>query len=263
MIGFKIDNCPEKMNRRYFNEIFYIGRDTAMEVGLECYEKERSCDLDSELIKDIFEEFSNRDTPNIVHMSLKTKLLNKTEFTEEDWLKEWRDQFSKINNENIDYVILHATSKESPELSEEDQIEIICNNFLKLEKISNFPIFIENTYEDLPFYKALFKKAPKSMNFVLDIGHKKIHSTSSNKEWIDFLIDLKKEGRRLHFHIHDNSGISDQHKPLHFYKGERALIFFKQLNKEFNSSNFIIEIHGSDIHETLREYVYLNEALSK
>jgi len=254
MIGFKIDNCKE--NKQYLEEIFSLGEQNPIEIGLECYGEERYFDQKSDILKRTFELAKNRKI--IVHLTLKAKVLNKEEFLEEEWLSIWKEQAKVIEKQNIAYVIVHATSKESKVLSEKEQIEIIHKNFQKLKKIIPYPIYIENTYEDLDFYKKLFLKADKDMNFVFDIGHKKVHSKESMSKWIEFLLQLKMEGRGLHFHIHDNNGISDLHKPISFYNDKKVIHSIQFLMELFPTECFILEQHGNSIIDNFKDYIVLN-----
>jgi sugar phosphate isomerase/epimerase len=84
-------------------------------------------------------------------------------------------------------------------------------------------VHIENTYEDLDFYRRLFRGLVASgieqIHFCFDLGHAKVWSTDCLEEWLGFLEDLVNEGLRLHFHLHANRGLSDEH--LSFVTAER------------------------------------------
>jgi len=262
-IGLKIDNCSTKSNKKYWKRLKDISKFTNLEVGIECYGKKRTCELNSKLLEKIFKEFKRRkeDTPelkNIVHLSLEAKVLNKENFTEEEWIEKWTKQAEILNPLYVDYVVVHATSNESKVIPEDEQIEIIHRNFKVLSEIIPVPIYVENTYEDLYFYEKLFKNAPLDMNFVCDIGHLKIHSPNqSQMEWTLFLKRLAFQGRGIHFHIHDNNGIQDQHNPISTDNNKKIITFVQKLLAYFPSSVFVLEQHSTSIEDMFKDYLLL------
>ncbi|MCG8488027.1 MAG: sugar phosphate isomerase/epimerase [Chromatiales bacterium] len=86
----------------------------------------------------------------------------------------------------------------------------------------HFPVYLENTYHDLNFYKQLFKSIIDNhfdyLHCCFDIGHAKVWSNQPLSEWLGFLEALKKAGKRIHFHLHANRGLSDEH--LSFIEAE-------------------------------------------
>lgn len=78
-----------------------------------------------------------------------------------------------------------------------------------------FEIYIENTYEPLGFYHALFERLSaegfRHLNFCFDIGHAKIWSDARFDEWMSFLKYLQESGFLIHFHLHANRGLRDEH----------------------------------------------------
>jgi len=256
-IGFKIDNCEQFRN--VAGELIYVSEYSPLEFGLECYSKEEGRGVKkTETMETIFSHFNTRKADNIIHLSLEAKVLNKHEHSEKEWLNIWKKQAELIEGINIDYFIVHATSKESKEIPEQEQVNIIHENFKKLIDIFEKPIFIENTYEDLDFYKKLMDNADSNMHFTFDIGHKKIHSNESNESWLIFLKQLKEARKRIHFHIHDNNGNYDSHRPIFFYKNNDVLLFIEKLKKEFTSSNFILEQHNINLPDLFKEYIIVN-----
>jgi sugar phosphate isomerase/epimerase len=256
MIGFKIDNCSNKKNIELFNKfIKHSSPDMPFEFGLECYEGERSFITDSRISKKVFDFFSSRNN-NIVHMNLKAKLLNKNELSKKEWLDIWDTQFKMLDKVNVSYLVIHATNREAKTLEENEQIDIILNNFHYLKSISPFKLFIENTYEDFPFYEKILSYAGLDMGFVLDIGHKKVHSKYSNAEWVSFIERVKKHG--IHYHIHDNNGIYDLHKPVSFYSNPETLEFISNL-KKLNAGNMILENHGESFSDNITDLNLITE----
>ncbi|MCG7990891.1 MAG: hypothetical protein JAY99_06960 [Candidatus Thiodiazotropha lotti] len=85
-----------------------------------------------------------------------------------------------------------------------------------------FPIYLENTYHDLSFYRQVFNSIIENqfdyLHCCFDFGHAKVWSNQTLSEWLDFLETLKNAGKRLHFHLHTNRGLSDEH--LSFIEAE-------------------------------------------
>jgi hypothetical protein len=100
-------------------------------------------------------------------------------------------------------------------LSNLQRIEMLCREY-------GYHIFIENTYHSLPFYRRLFKlirlAGLKHIHFCFDIGHAKVWSGANLDQWLAFLQELQDNETRIHFHLHANRGLSDEH--LSFVKAE-------------------------------------------
>jgi sugar phosphate isomerase/epimerase len=84
-------------------------------------------------------------------------------------------------------------------------------------------LHIENTYDDISFYRTLFRATAAAgldgVEFCFDIGHAKVWSTRTLAEWMGLLRDLDRAGRRIHFHLHANGGLQDDH--LSFLTADR------------------------------------------
>ena len=78
-----------------------------------------------------------------------------------------------------------------------------------------FPIHIENTYHEIDFYRRIMLSVEREeldqLHFCFDFGHAKVWSMRPLSAWLDFLAELDRTGRRLHFHLHTNRGLSDEH----------------------------------------------------
>lgn len=88
----------------------------------------------------------------------------------------------------------------------------------------HFPVHIENSYHGIDFYRRLFGIIRHSgfdyIHGCFDLGHAKVWSTEPLREWLDFLDELYAGGTDLHFHLHANHGLSDDH--LSFLEAERS-----------------------------------------
>jgi sugar phosphate isomerase/epimerase len=128
-------------------------------------------------------------------------------------------------------------------------------------------VHIENTYEDLDFYRRLFRGLGASgiegVHFCFDLGHAKVWSSDRLVEWLGFLEDLVNEELRLHFHLHANRGLSDEH--LSFVSAERLGItdpdcytsgvdYFQslaQIAERFPGANKVFEVPAQEAEENL------------
>jgi len=76
-------------------------------------------------------------------------------------------------------------------------------------------LHVENTYHNLAFYRGLFSAAAdaglEGAHFCFDLGHGKVWSTQCLWDWLGFLGDLDQAGTRIHFHLHANGGLNDDH----------------------------------------------------
>ncbi|MCG7929227.1 MAG: hypothetical protein JAZ20_00995 [Candidatus Thiodiazotropha weberae] len=134
-----------------------------------------------------------------------------------------------------------------------------------------FPIYLENTYHDLNFYRQVFNSIIENrfdyLHGCFDFGHAKVWSNQPLSEWLDFLETLKNAGKRLHFHLHANRGLSDEH--LSFIEAEwlniiKADSFTTPLNSfeaielidsRFSDSRKVMEVPIHEAMENLHKVV--------
>ena len=87
----------------------------------------------------------------------------------------------------------------------------------------DFPIYLENTYHGLSFYQTIFTAILQHgldyIHVCFDLGHAKVWSTEPLWNWLAFLDELCADGLELHFHLHANNGLADEH--LSFQEAER------------------------------------------
>jgi hypothetical protein len=120
------------------------------------------------------------------------------------------------------------------------------------------PVHIENTFHSLAFYQWLFEMVERlELRYVhccFDLGHAKIWSPESLPQWLQWLHELEGKGVRLHFHLHANNGLTDQH--LTFVESEslglnraddytQAWDYFTalaQLHQQFPASRKVFEV---------------------
>jgi hypothetical protein len=120
------------------------------------------------------------------------------------------------------------------------------------------PVHIENTFHSLAFYRWFFgiveRLELRYIHCCFDIGHAKIWSPENLPQWLQWLHELEGKGVRLHFHLHANNGLSDQH--LTFVESEslglnraddytQAWDYFTalaQLHQQFPDSRKVFEV---------------------
>ena len=133
------------------------------------------------------------------------------------------DQISRCKSFGAQYAITHAAAYPlATRVSYQDKVIkrlAECITFVnEVAEQSSFPIFLENTFHDLDFYRKVFsiivQQQCRHIHCCFDIGHAKIWSTRSLDNWIVFLSELKAEGLSIHFHLHANSGVTDEHLSL-------------------------------------------------
>jgi hypothetical protein len=135
----------------------------------------------------------------------------------------------------------------------------------------SFPIYIENTYHEVDLYRRVFaglsKEKLEYIHFCFDFGHAKIWSTQPLRAWIEFMLELDKSGRQLHFHLHTNRGLSDEH--LSFPEAEWMEICgiddytapwntFEALSKlddTFPTASKVMEVPPAEAHENLQRVI--------
>jgi sugar phosphate isomerase/epimerase len=110
------------------------------------------------------------------------------------------------------------------------------------ETDKNFPIMLENIFEDEPttLVTLLGHFKDKNLWFCFDTGHFNLFSRVSVEEWLFPLKD-----RLRQFHLHDNNGKSDEHLPI----GNGTFPFrdLKQIIKQLENPIFVLEPHGEAV----------------
>lgn len=141
----------------------------------------------------------------------------------------------------------------------------------RLGREYRFPIYIENTYHEVDFYRQIFagitKEKLEYIHYCFDFGHAKVWSMRPLKAWIDFLLELDESGKKLHFHLHTNRGLSDEH--LSFTEAEWMEICniddyttpwntfeaLSVLDSSFPAANKVMEVPPSEAKENLQRVI--------
>jgi hypothetical protein len=69
------------------------------------------------------------------------------------------------------------------------------------------------------FFGQILERDIARAHVCFDLGHAKVWATDSLADWLALLGDLAAAGLRLHFHLHANRGLADEH--LSFIEAER------------------------------------------
>jgi hypothetical protein len=97
-------------------------------------------------------------------------------------------------------------------------IQAVCEKF-------DHEVYIENSYHSLMFYDALFEQVVardlSRIQLCFDFGHAKVWSNQSLLDWLAFIELQQRNGRKLHFHLHTNNGLKDEH--LSFVEAQQEL----------------------------------------
>ena len=134
-----------------------------------------------------------------------------------------------------------------------------------------FPIYIENTYHEVDLYRRIFSAVVQEkleyIHFCFDFGHAKVWSVQPLKVWIEFMLELDRSGRRLHFHLHTNRGLSDEH--LSFLEAEwmdicgvddytapwNTFEALSVLDNNFPTARKLMEVPPGEAHENLQRVI--------
>jgi hypothetical protein len=118
------------------------------------------------------------------------------------------------------YSVLHAaglplTQRES---KRPGLMTLLLDNLERAEALCakhDYHLHVENIYHPLGFYRELFDgilaRGLSRIHFCFDIGHAKVWSGETLDDWLAFADQLVTHGIRLHFHLHANAGLTDEH----------------------------------------------------
>jgi hypothetical protein len=141
----------------------------------------------------------------------------------------------------------------------------------RLCKEYRFPIHIENTYHEIALYQQLFSAIAREglefLHFCFDFGHAKVWSTSPLRSWLSFMHELEHNNRQLHFHLHTNRGLSDEH--LSFSEAEwmeingmdeytapwNSLEALYVIEQSFPNARKVMEVDAGEARENLDQVI--------
>lgn len=185
----------------------------------------------------------------IIHLSTRT-----TVFTyatpQAVWEKNLNEELELAQELGAEYCVIHDC-KWSPCISKRDEfIAEMAKNAKTMSQFSPLPLYMENTFSGVDFYKQVFEAFDYCLNFTFDVGHTRVWSEDSYEKWFAFLEILDTRGVDIHFHIHTNRSVFDEHLPFTQLDDPKTVAFIKMLIQRFPKSNFILEIQ-EDFKENL------------
>lgn len=157
-------------------------------------------------------------------------------------------------------------------LNKNDSENIFLKNLVKLNffaKKNNVKLLIENNVINKKNHKIFkgnpllltnptdiinfFKKTPKNVGFLLDVGHLKVSSVSENFKLEEAIMKLNKITNG--YHLSDNNGKEDQNKNF-----TKNAWFIKYLKKNLNY--YTLEIYKTNINKIYKTKLMLEKFLN-
>lgn len=207
-LGFKIVNNPDRKNEIVeVLDFFKVHSGYMIEVGFYFEPK----DMDQ-----LFLHYFNDESYRVNFHSTAGHSVFALQESEEA-VRQDLDIAKKYNSA---YSIIHLTPNQEFDrnLGQTDKLELSLKYLTRLNQIAeqaNYTYYLENTYHSISFYLKLFKEIRKrqldNIHFCFDIGHAKVWSHNTFREWYRFIGDLYAREFDLHFHLHMNHGVSDEH----------------------------------------------------
>ncbi len=97
-------------------------------------------------------------------------------------------------------------------------LKLLLDNLERAEELCaahDYRLYLENVFHPLSFYRDIFEgvhaRGLSRIHFCFDIGHAKLWSGETLKDWIAFMEELAAMGFGLHCHLHANQGFTDEH----------------------------------------------------
>jgi len=171
---------------------------------------------DDRVRRHLLEQLPHGGLPVVVHLDHRRLSL----FRQESREAPLREQLDLAARLGAGYVITHVSPYPMTPRPERraEVLERLLTGLaftLRLGADYGLGVHIENTYHDLVFYRGLFQAAAdaglEGAHICFDLGHGKVWSTQGLGDWLGFLADLDQAGARIHFHLHANGGLNDDH----------------------------------------------------
>lgn len=144
------------------------------------------------------------------------------------YLDKFKRQLEQSVQWGAKYGITHISrSPMSARAAHKDRVfERLLTNTRLMEEVCaefDFAVHVENTFHSLDFYREYFAQVKQAglqrIHHCFDIGHAKIWTNQTLSEWLDLLTSLVADDFRLHFHLHANQGLGDDH--MSFVKAQQ------------------------------------------
>ena len=182
----------------------------ALEIGLYAHDPATHDFLDSML----------PGSGCLLNTHLDHRRLNIFALDDDDLIPLLRRQIENSLQWGASYAVNHLSAFTLPRRPEYQQAleQKLTDHLRMLNRLCreyDFPIHIENTYHEIELYRRVMlniqQQGLDQLHFCFDFGHAKVWSLRPLRAWFDFLSELERAGKRLHFHLHTNRGLSDEH----------------------------------------------------
>jgi hypothetical protein len=133
---------------------------------------------------------------------------------------ELRQQIAQAQSIGSSYSITHLHKMPVPRRAvfRDSLAAYLTQQLQVLERICSeldHPLYVENTFHGLEVHRWFFDLVERlELRYVhhcFDLGHAKLWSEETLPEWLQWLEALTEKGFKLHFHLHANNGLWDQH----------------------------------------------------
>ncbi len=235
----------------------------ALEIGLYAHDPATHDFLDSLL----------PDSGCVLNTHLDHRRLSVFDLNDDDLVSTLRRQIEHSLQWGASYGINHLSTfslTRRPEQQEalEQKLMHHLRMLNRLCREYRFPMHIENTYHDIDLYRRVMlsieREALDQLHYCFDFGHAKVWSLRPLRAWFDFLAELDRAGIRLHFHLHTNRGLSDEH--LSFLDAEwvglceldeytapwNSFEALSMLEQRFPQARKVMEVQPSEARENLQ-----------
>jgi len=119
----------------------------------------------------------------------------------------------KMDKEDVTDKRLHDDLLRINDLGEKYGITIHLENTLFVHDDHSFD------KANIDFHERIFSHVTdekmKNIGFCFDLGHGKVFSDNKLAEWLKFIDSLVEKTIPVHFHLHNNHGVHDDHMPFH------------------------------------------------
>lgn len=237
-------------NNQEFERIHTIAellpKTNPLEIGF--YTKSGGFSFGDTFIKLMKERFWDYEK-KIIHLSTRT-----TVFTygieQSIWRKNLSEELDLAQELGAEYCVIHDCKWTPSVRKRQEFIQEMAKNAKIMAGFSPLPLYMENTFCGVDFYREAFKAFDYCLNFTFDVGHTRVWSEDSYEEWFSLMETLDQNGVNIHFHIHSNRCVFDEHLAFTQIDDPQTVAFIKQLMTRFPQSNFILEIQ-TDFRENL------------
>jgi len=142
---------------------------------------------------------------------------------EKNWFDYWEQEFKYSNSINCRKMVIHFIQY-SYSNNRNTRIQFMKENYeylkflFNLSEKYNVKIYFENSFEKNPveffdvieFINDNFKT---EYGICFDIGHANVWG-NNNATTIDWINDIEKSNKDIHYHLHTNSGMIDSHQSI-------------------------------------------------